>query len=175
MTFSLRRPAARCVVLDTDHRIFLIEAEDPIDPGKEPWLEIPGGGIGWGEDSGEAALRELHEETGLNGVEMGPCVWVQQTQYTFAGYHFESDDRIHVAFCDGGSYDPQGLEALEAAAFLGARWWTVNELVACPAPTVPVRLREFLPAIIAGEFPDEPIDISPPPHLGGRVAANRSG
>ncbi len=175
MTFSLRRPAARCVVLDTDRRIFLIEAEDPIDPGKEPWLEIPGGGMGWGEDSGQAALRELHEETGLRGVEMGPCVWVQQTRYTFAGYHFESDDRIHVAFCDGGSYDPQGLEALEAAAFLGARWWTVEELAANPAPTVPVRLREFLPAIVAGEFPDEPIDISPPPHLGGRAAANRAG
>ena len=169
MSFAFRRPAARCVVLDTTGRIFLIEAEDPIDPNKSPWLEIPGGGMGWGEDSGDAALRELHEETGLVGVEMGPCVWVQQTRYTFAGYNFESDDRIHVAWCDGGSYDPQGLEALEAAAFLGARWWTLDELAASSVPTVPVRLMEFLPSIVAGEFPAAPIDITPPPHLGGRV------
>ena len=27
---------------------------------------------------------------------------------------------IHVAWCDGGEYDPKGLEALEAAAFMGA-------------------------------------------------------
>ena len=63
--------------------------------------------------------RELHEETGIPNVDMGPCVWVQQTEYDFAGYHFESDDRIHVAWCDGGEYDPKGLEALEAAAFMG--------------------------------------------------------
>jgi len=174
VTYAFRRPAARCVVIDKEKRIFLIAAEDPIDPRKAPWLEIPGGGMGWGEDSGEAALRELHEETGLVGVDMGPCVWVQQTKYTFAGYNFESDDRIHVAYCEGGEYNPQGLEALEAAAFLGARWWSLEELAASDVPTVPVRLREFLPSIINGTIPDEPIDISPPPHLGGRGRSDQS-
>ena len=170
MTFTLRRPAARVVLLDREGRVLLIHAEDPIDPYKPDWWEIPGGGMGWHEDSGEAALRELHEETGIPGVEMGPCVWVQQTEYTFAGYHFESDDRIHVAWCDGGEYNPQGLEALEAAAFMGARWWSVDELAADASPTVPVRLREFLPALVAGQIPDEPIDITPPPEQGGRIS-----
>lgn len=168
MTFTLRRPAARAVLLDREARIFLIEAEDPIDPRKPDWLEIPGGGMGWNEDSGAAALRELHEETGIPNVDMGPCVWVQQTEYDFAGYHFESDDRIHVAWCDGGEYDPKGLEALEAAAFMGARWWTLDELMASDMPTVPYLLREYLPALIAGDLPAEPIDITPPPEHGGR-------
>lgn len=170
MTFTLRRPAARCVLLDRQARIFLISAEDPIDPRKAPWWEIPGGGMGWSEDSGDAARRELHEETGISDVEMGPCVWVQQTEYTFAGYNFESDDRIHVAWCDGGEYDPQGLEALEAAAFLGARWWTLEELIEADLNTVPVRLLEFLPDLMAGKIPSEPIDITPEPDAGGRVS-----
>jgi len=168
MTFTLRRPAARVVLFDRSDRIFLISAEDPIDPRKSPWWEIPGGGRGWNEDSADAAARELHEETGIANVEMGPCVWTQQTEYTFAGYHFESDDRIHIAWCDGGDYNPQGLEALEEAAFLGAKWWTLNELLDNSLPTVPVRLREFLPDLINGNIPAEPINITPPPEQGGR-------
>ncbi len=162
MTFTLRRPAARCVLLDPLDRIFLIRSEDPIDPHKPEWLEIPGGGIGWGEDSAAACLRELHEETGITEVEMGPCVWTQYVEYTFSGLHFESNERIHVARCNGGEFRPKGLEALEAAAFLGARWWTVDELLANGEPTVPARLREFLPALLTS-LPKHPIDISPQP------------
>ena len=162
MSFALRRPAARCVLLDRRGRVFLIRSEDPVDPRKPEWLEIPGGGVGWGEDSAAACLRELREETGITDVEMGPCVWTQYVEYTFSGLDFKSDERIHVARCDGGEFRPRGLEALEAAAFLGADWWTLDDLLANDEPTVPARLREFLPALVAGELPDEPVDISPP-------------
>ena len=39
MSFTIRRPAARCVLLDRGGRIFLIRSEDPIDPHKPEWLE----------------------------------------------------------------------------------------------------------------------------------------
>jgi 8-oxo-dGTP pyrophosphatase MutT (NUDIX family) len=167
MPFTIRRPAARCVLLDGAGRIFLIRAEDPIDPHKPEWLEVPGGGIGYGEDSATACRRELREETGIVDVEIGPCVWTQYVEYTFAGFRFESDDRIHVAWCDGGVYAPKGLEALEAEAFISATWWSLADLLGSDEPTVPVRLREFLPAVVSGEIPTEPIDITPlgPDHL----------
>ena len=157
----LRRPAARCVLLDRAGRVFLIRSEDPIDPHKPEWLEIPGGGVGPGEDSAAACLRELREETGITEVEMGPCVWTQYVEYTFCGIEFQSSERIHVARCDGGEFRPQGLEALEAAAFISARWWGIDELLDNDEPTVPERLREFLPAVAAGDLPDQPLDISP--------------
>lgn len=161
MSFTLRRPAARCVLFDRSKRLFLIRSEDPIDPYKPEWLEIPGGGMAVGEDSASACLRELREETGITDVEIGPCVWTQYVEYTFSGIRFESHERIHVAYCDGGEFRPRGLEALEAAAFLGADWWAVEELLANSEQTVPRRLREFLPALAAGELPESPIDISP--------------
>ena len=159
----LKRPAARVVLLDRLDRIFLVNAEDPIDPFKPAWWEIPGGGISWGEDSATAAARELYEETGIADIEMGPVIWTQHVQFTFAGLHFDSDEKIHLARCDGGVYRPRHLEALEAAAFMGARWWGLDELLEADFPVLPELLREHLPAIISGHLPDEPIDISPRP------------
>ncbi|MDE0614851.1 MAG: NUDIX domain-containing protein [bacterium] len=162
MAWTLRRPAARVVLLDRHGRIFLMQASDPIDPRKGPWWEIPGGGLGPGEDSAQGARRELWEEAGFADVEVGPCIWTQHVEFDFAGIHFDSDERIHVAWCpDGGEWNPQHLEALEAAAFEDARWWTLDELLASDDQVLPERLREFLPDVIAGRLPEEPIDISP--------------
>ncbi len=162
--FTIRRPAARVVLLDPQGRLFMIKSEDPIDFRKPPWWEIPGGGISAGESSADAALRELYEEAGFRRVEAGPCIWTQHVQFTFAGYNFDSRERIHVAWSDGTEeYHPMHLEALEAAAMLGARWWPLDELLASDEPVLPARLREFLPDIVAGRFPAEPIDISPHP------------
>ncbi|HEX7097294.1 MAG TPA: NUDIX domain-containing protein [Acidimicrobiales bacterium] len=159
--WTLRRPAARVVLLDREQRIFLVNSEDPADPSKRPWWEIPGGGIDVGESSEDACRRELLEETGIVDVEIGPCIWTQHVRFDFGGLHFDSRERIHVAWCDGGDYAPRHLEYLEAAAFRGARWWTLDELLASDEPVLPVRLREFLPPIIKGELPEEPIDITP--------------
>lgn len=157
---KLRRTAARVVLLDAAGRVYLQHASDPVDPFKPPWLELPGGGIHSGESSADAARRELYEETGIADVRMGPCVWKRRTQFTFAGWQFDQDEWIHVAWTDhAGDWQPVHLEALEAAAFIGARFWTLDELRACDIQTWPSRLREHLPALVAGELPDEPVDV----------------
>jgi hypothetical protein len=38
----------------------------------------------------------------------------------------------------------------------------LDDLLASDVKVLPARLREFLPALVAGEIPTEPIDISPP-------------
>ncbi|MGI9623644.1 MAG: NUDIX hydrolase [Acidimicrobiales bacterium] len=162
MAFELRRPAARAVLLDAENRIFLIEGSDPLRPEKGTWWEIPGGGMDRGEQSQDTARRELYEECGFVDVDVGPCIWTQYVEFDFAMYHFKSDERIHLARTEvGGEWDPQGLEALEAAAFDQARWWELDELLASDVATLPERLKEFLPDVVAGRIPVEPIDISP--------------
>ncbi len=139
-----------------------MKASDPIDPSIEPWWQIPGGQIDAGEDSAQAAARELHEEAGISEIEMGPCIWTQYVEFSFGGINFKSNDFIHLARCQK-SYDwaPVHLEALEAAAFEGAKWWELEELLENSEPVLPVRLKEFLPAVLMGDLPKEPIDISP--------------
>ncbi len=164
MAFVLRRPAVRVVLLDDRRRVFLLAGSDPMRPQNGSWWEIPGGGIDRGEQSHDTARRELYEECGFTDVEVGPCIWTQYVEFDFAMYHFQSDERIHVAYTQrAGVWNPQGLEALEAAAFEGARWWELDELLTSDAVTLPTRLREFLPDIVAGDLPAEPIDISPEP------------
>jgi 8-oxo-dGTP pyrophosphatase MutT (NUDIX family) len=157
--WTLRRRAARVVLLDPDGRVFLVEARDPADPAKGAWWEIPGGGIDHGESSSEAAARELHEETGISAAEIGPCIWVQHVEFDFGGWHFDQDEVIHVAWAEGGHYDPQALEPLEHLAFSAGRWWSLDELSTSGVRLLPERLRDLLPPIVAGDLPEPPLDI----------------
>ncbi len=160
MSWTWRRRAARVVPLDEQGRVYLINASDPYDPSKPAWWEIPGGGIEGYESSEHACARELWEEAGIREADIGPVVWVQHVNFTFAGYHFDQDEVIHVAWCkEEHQHAPQGLELFEAMAFKGGKWWTVEELLASDEPTLPPRLREFLPALVRGELPAEPINI----------------
>lgn len=146
---ALRRAASRIVLLDPQGRVLLLHASDPADPGKGDWWEIPGGGVDRGESVEDAAHRELREETGVVGARLGPCVYRYRAQFTFGGYHFDSDSHVFVAWLDdpGAARVATALESLEATAFDGERWWTVDEVVdAARAGGVffPERLPELL-------------------------------
>jgi hypothetical protein len=55
---------------------------------------------------------------------------------------------------------PGGLEAFEAMAFGGHHWWGLDELLGSDVQVLPRRLREFLPDLVAGTLPAEPLDIT---------------
>jgi len=154
-----KRQAARLILLDTMSRVLLLQASDPADHTKGHWWELPGGGIHSGESSADAARREAWEETGIDGIEVGPKVWVADAQFTFGGWFFDQTDHYHVGWCEGGEWDPQALEALEIGAFKAGKWWELEELLTAEIRTIPSQLRVHLPDVVAGKFPNEPVDI----------------
>ena len=60
----------RVIVLDEDNRILMVKQEHP---ERTVWM-VPGGGIEEGENSAQAAVREVREETGLE-VEILGLIW----------------------------------------------------------------------------------------------------
>jgi 8-oxo-dGTP pyrophosphatase MutT (NUDIX family) len=157
--WTLRREAARVVLLDPDDRVLLLSARDPADASKGEWWELPGGGIEHGEPSSEAAARELHEETGIEGVDMGPCLWRHHAKFTFAGFNFDQQEFIHVARFSGptdqAGYRPAGLEAIEAMAFKGFQWWDVADLGAAGVRVIP----PWLVSQLSGGIPETQVDM----------------
>jgi 8-oxo-dGTP pyrophosphatase MutT (NUDIX family) len=161
--WTLRRRAARVVLLNHRSEILLLRAHDPADATKASWWEIPGGGIDPGESSQDGARRELREETGIDAM-VGPAIWRQHNVFDFGGIHFDQHEVIHVAWCQGSpEFAPTHLEWLEAQAFEGHRWWPLEELLASDESVLPPRLREFIAPIVAGDLPTEPIDIGVTP------------
>lgn len=150
------------MVLDPDDRVLLIRARDPFHPAKGEWWELPGGGMEPGEDSAVAAAREIIEETGLVGVEVGPCVWRHEARFTFAGLRFDQLEHIHVARWSGNptpaGYRPGGLEMLEAMAFSGFEWWDVAALGGLGV-IIPPWLADQLPRYLADGPPAEPLHL----------------
>lgn len=171
--WTFRREAARVVVLDRRDRVLLLEARDPADPAKGQWWEIPGGGIEAGESSEAAAARELFEETGIRDAEMGPSIWRHRARYTFAGFRFDQFEHIHVARVDrdagdGPEYRPGALEAMEALAFSGLRWWEsaqLADLVEGGGRVLPPWLPTELDRYLKEGAPTEPRDLGELPDL----------
>lgn len=159
--WSSRRRAARAVVLDPSDRVLLINASDPAARHTGDWWEIPGGGIDHGESPEDAIVRELWEEAGIGDADVGPCIWTQTVQFTFGGWHFDQDEWIHIVRCDGNAAGPRALESLERLAFGAQRWWPLEQMIEQAPRTIPYRMTEFLPSIIDGTLPPQPVDITP--------------
>jgi ADP-ribose pyrophosphatase YjhB (NUDIX family) len=128
----LPRPTARVIVLDEDDRVLLILASDGEYRGSgEPVWLTPGGGLGEGETYEEAAVRELHEEVGLTGAALGPCVWLRRLPFALAdGVPREKHERYFV--CRVAHFEVSDIseEALDLEAVGGFRWWTCDEIEA---------------------------------------------
>ena len=129
MTTPLDRPSARVIVIDGTDSVLLFLVKDPVDPKPPLWI-TPGGGINPGEALGEAAARELSEETGLliDPAELGDPVATCRGEWTFRGQPLYSVETFFAWRTDRFEPSTAGWEPLEHEVHAAWRWWTIEEI-----------------------------------------------
>jgi ADP-ribose pyrophosphatase YjhB (NUDIX family) len=150
------RPAVRAVVLDPAERVLLVRFELP---DAAVWA-TPGGGIEPGEREEDAIRRELGEELGLDGVELGPVVWTRTHVRPFIDGRWDGQsERYYLVRTP--SFEPKprlSWEQLNAEYVTAIRWWDLGELERSRELFAPRRLPALLRSLIDEGPPAQPVD-----------------
>jgi ADP-ribose pyrophosphatase YjhB (NUDIX family) len=144
------RLTARVLLLDAQDRILMMKGRLPSDPDAPgAWFTV-GGGVEAGETLEEAALREIREETGFTDVALGPLLWQSEViRHDRKGRPVLIKEAFRLARCAGGEPSRVGWQALEHEFVDDIRWWTPEDLAACPEPVFPPDLAARLAQALA--------------------------
>jgi 8-oxo-dGTP pyrophosphatase MutT (NUDIX family) len=156
------RHTSRVLVLDEADRILLFRTEGSFlaegFSANSLWFP-PGGGVEGSETPEETARRELWEETGLQDVELGPCVWLRSLVLGWSGKLWDVRERYFICRVPSFELDFTNLTDVERIELAEHRWWSVDEIEASPELFVPSRLAALLRPLVAGVVPDAPFEV----------------
>ncbi|MGZ4338844.1 MAG: NUDIX domain-containing protein [Gaiellaceae bacterium] len=127
------REAVRALLLDLDGRVLLVQYRRPV--GDETWWGTPGGGLDPGESHVEALARELREEIGLDGFELGPLLYEHVGEFPWAGQLYRQRNTTYLVRVD--AHEPRSTIDLTLEGVVDVRWWTAAELARSDARFAP--------------------------------------
>jgi 8-oxo-dGTP pyrophosphatase MutT (NUDIX family) len=158
----VERTAVRLVVLDAAERVLLLHVQDLTNPQFGTAWELPGGGIEAGETFSDAALRELREETGIEvpAESIAAPTWHRRIEYIYRGTCWHQRELVaFVRLSDSSPHvDASRRVGTEKEDVLGARWWSMQQLMTSSERFYPRSLPAMLPRFIAGDTIDEPLE-----------------
>lgn len=150
------RDAARVVLIDGAGRVLLMKWR--LQTGGAIWI-TPGGGLDQGESHARAALRELAEEVGLRGVELGPWIWSREHRLRWNGRDILQRERFHLVRVESHQPDRSGNDEQELRVIEEVRWWSLEEMARSGEVFSPGRLIELVAPLLEGRLPAQPLEL----------------
>jgi G:T/U-mismatch repair DNA glycosylase/ADP-ribose pyrophosphatase YjhB (NUDIX family) len=139
------RQAVRGLCLDAGGRVLLVRFQHPVSG--DVWWATVGGGVDPGESDEEALRRELREEAGLEGFEVGPIVHRREATFPWQRRLYGQRERFYVVRVD--AHEPRPSIDLAPEGVTEVRWWTQAELDDPPERVVPDELPELVRTLTA--------------------------
>ncbi len=140
--------------MDAQDRVLLVEVIDDgaltfngVNPSPARYWVTPGGGIEPGEGARDALRREIREETGIEGVVVGPFLYEQRRDIELRGVPVTAVVHHYAVYTAGTVTSLDHLVPLERDVIVGHRWWRSQEIA---APGVEVIFPENI-AMLVGE------------------------
>jgi 8-oxo-dGTP pyrophosphatase MutT (NUDIX family) len=147
------RRAGRIFVLDDEQRVLLMHSRRDIGSEETHWI-TPGGGVEPGESLAQAALREVHEETGLR-LELDAAaepMYCERACFSVAGRAIDQTNFYFLVRVPSGlPVQPAAQTDIEDLLVLGHRWWSLPELAASDVVREPVTMVELIERALAVE------------------------
>jgi 8-oxo-dGTP pyrophosphatase MutT (NUDIX family) len=141
------RKSARVVILNDRGEVLMFRHTGRT---RTYWV-LPGGGVEPGESWEQAALREMWEETGMEGHALGSLLWTRRTMTTYAGEPVLQDERYYLVRVGLPVYTNANQMADEKRTYTAARWWSLDDMRGTTEALYPERLADLIAPVIAGE------------------------
>ena len=136
-----QRPAARILLLDERDRLLLFRFTAADRPA---FWATPGGAVDPGESYGQAARRELLEETGIH-ADPGPEVLRRVVEFvTLEDVAVVADERYFLVRTVATELDTSAHTELERRVMQSHRWFARDELADWPETIFPEDLTGIL-------------------------------
>lgn len=159
-------PSARALLIDPQDRVLMMKLAgrrivDPAAHLRPTFWVTPGGSLESGESFEDGLRRELREETGLRLGDIGRHVWISDKELDIAGERVLT--RAHVYALRVPAFEPVvcTMTPEEAESFRGFRWWSLDDIAASRESFIPRDLAGLLRPLLAGNWPEAPIQIVP--------------